>query len=435
MKTVGIIAEYNPFHKGHAYQLQKAKVLTGADYAVIVMSGNFVQRGAPAIVDKYVRTEMALRAGADLVLELPVSYATGSAEAFAQGAVSVLESLGCVDTLCFGSECGDIDALLSCARLFEEEPENYRTALQENLKQGLSYPAARSRAAKTFLKQTAKANFMGLNCKTDAQSSISSVLEKPNNILGIEYCRALLRQNSRIQPLTIQRKSAGYHDLSLETELASASAIRTALLGEVCRTKDSAQLPDSIVAQLPKFSAQLLTQTLEASGFLTMDDFSSTLFHRLLSLTKEELARYQDITEDLAARMENFKYQFTFISAFADLLKTKQLTHTRITRALCHILLNLRQADLETLREQSFPAYARALGFRKSAGPLLSSVKQKGTSPLLVKTADASALLSPIQLALFEQDVFAAHVYEAAKVCKFGAAFTNEYTRSPVILQ
>ena len=152
MKTVGIIAEYNPFHKGHAYQLQKAKELSGADYAVIVMSGDFVQRGYPAIVDKYVRAEMALRAGADLVIELPVSYAVGSAEAFAQGAVSVLEALGCVDFLCFGSESGDLDTLLSYAWLFEEEPPAYRAFLQDFLRQGFSFPAARSRAAEEYRK-------------------------------------------------------------------------------------------------------------------------------------------------------------------------------------------------------------------------------------------------------------------------------------------
>lgn len=150
MKTVGIIAEYNPFHKGHAYQLRKAKELSGADFAVIVMSGDFVQRGCPALTDKYLRAEMALCSGADLVLELPVSYATGSAETFARGAVAVLEELGCVDALCFGSETGDLDSLWRYARLFEEEPPLYRETLKSYLKQGVSFPAARSRAAEEY---------------------------------------------------------------------------------------------------------------------------------------------------------------------------------------------------------------------------------------------------------------------------------------------
>jgi len=281
--------------------------------------------------------------------------------------------------------------------------------LQDFLKQGLSFPAARSSAAESYQKQEL------------------ALLNQPNNILGIEYCRALLRRRSPIRPITLPRSSSGYHDLTLDVPLASASAIRTALL-------EQAQLSQKICAQLPKTSQELLARTLRTSGFLTFDDFSSVLFHQLLSLSKEDLTTYQDITEDLAARMENCRFQFTTASAFADLLKTRQLTHTRITRALCHILLDLRQKDLETLRHQDYPVYANVLGFRKSAAPLLSAIKQKGTWPLLVKTADASRLLTPEQLSLFSQDVFAAHVYEAAKVCRFGTSFTHEYTRSPVIL-
>lgn len=424
MKTVGIIAEYNPFHNGHAYQLAKARELTGADYAVVVMSGNFVQRGLPAMTDKYSRAEMALWGGADLVLELPVSYATGSAEAFAQGAVSLLDSLGCIDTLCFGSECGDISALLPYARLFEEEPELYTQLLKEYVKQGFSFPAARSRAAEEYRNCTERI----LPCAaSDADCrNLSRLLEEPNNILGIEYCRALLRQKSSIRPVTIERISSGYHDLSLDAELASASAIRHAL-AENIRLEE-------VLSQIPDFCRSVLQKVLETSGLMQFDDFSSVLFYRLLSLTREDLETFQDITEDLAARIDNLRFQFTTASAFADLLKTKQVTHTRITRALCHLLLNLKQADLKALRSQNYPTYARVLGFRKSAAPLLSAVKQKGTSPLLVKTADASSVLTSVQTRLFEQDVYAAHVYESARVCRFGTPFTNEYTRSPVIL-
>ena len=424
MKAVGIIAEYNPFHKGHAYQLAKARELTGADYAVIVMSGDFVQRGAPALTDKYIRTEMALRSGADLVLELPVPYAVGSAEAFAQGAVSLLDSLGCIDALCFGSECGDISALLPYARLFEEEPELYLQLLRTYLKEGFSFPAARSRAAEEYRNCTERI----LPCApTDADCrSVVHLLEEPNNILGIEYCRALLRQKSSIRPVTIKRISSGYHDLSLDTELASASAIRRALTENGCT--------EELLNQIPESCRPVFQKALESYGVMQLDDFSSVLFYQLLSISREELETFQDITEDLAARIFNLRFQFTTTSAFADLLKTRQLTHTRITRALCHILLKLLQTDLDKLRKQNYPVYSRVLGFRKSAAPLLSAIKQKGTSPLLVKTADASSLLTPVQLGLFEQDVHAAHIYEAAKTCRTGAAFSNEYTRSPIIL-
>ena len=454
MKTVGIIAEYNPFHKGHAYQLQKAKELAGADYTVIVMSGDFVQRGEPALVDKYVRTEMALRSGADLVVELPVPYAVGSAEAFAQGAVSVLEELGCVDALCFGSECGDLDTLLSYARLFEEEPPAYREFLQDFLRQGLSFPAARSQAAEEYRNLTER---ILPCCADDADCHAgSSVLESPNNILGIEYCRALLSRGSSIRPLTLCRRSSGYHDLSLETEMASASAVRHAVYEALVPGTDSFagqltgkypgsrlniipdpvsnQLPPAVLNQLPPASQRLLKTALAASGPVRMNDFSSILSYRLLSLSRAELAAIQDVGEDLAARIDNCRFQFTTAEKFADLLKTRQITHTRATRALCHILLNLGQDSLDRQKASGWPVYLRALGFRESSRPLLGAIKKRSASPLLVKAADASRILSGEQLSLFEQDVFAAHVYEAVKAGRNGSPLIHEYTRSPILV-
>lgn len=426
MKTVGIIAEYNPFHKGHAYQLQKAKELAGADYAVVVLSGNFVQRGLPALADKYVRTEMALHAGADLVVELPCVYAVGSAEAFAQGAVSVLNALGCVDALCFGSEAGRLDTLLPYARLFEEEPPLYRSLLQENLKNGLSYPAARREASETYFQLTERI-FPCCAEDADLKKSGFSPLDEPNNILGIEYCRALLRQESAIRPLTLSRRSSGYHSLSLDTEMASATAIRRAVLSGGKERLEA-------YGQLPEYAGSLLQKALLNASPVTLDDFSSILSYRLLSLKKEELAAFEDVGEELAARMEKLLFQFTGAEAFADLVKTRRFTHTRITRALCHILLNLRQEDADRRKAQGWPVYLRALGFRKSSSPLLAAVKEKSAVPLLVKAADASGVLPREQLSLFEQDVFAAHLYEAARAGRRRVPLIHEYTRSPVIL-
>lgn len=425
MKTVGIIAEYNPFHKGHAYQLEKAKELAGADYAVIVLSGDFVQRGLPAVINKYLRTEMALRSGADLVLELPSCYATASAETFAQGAVSVLESLGCADALCFGSEAGDLDALLPYARLFEEEPPAYKEFLKAYLREGKSYPAARSRAAEDYRSLTER---ILPCCADDADCKrISSPLEEPNNALGIEYCRALLRRKSPIKPLTLRRVSSGYHDLTMDAKMASASAIRSAL-----------DLPETgtaqLKAQLPPSSFDLLKNALSSNALLRLDDFSLPFAFRLLSLSRTDLASFQDVGEDLAARIDNHRFQFTNLSEFADLLKTKQLTHTRITRALCHILLDFRQEQLLELREAGFPVYLRILGFRERASLLLAEAKKRSTLPLLAKAADASSILSGTQLALFSQDVSAAHIYETVKAQKLSAPLIHEYTRSPVIV-
>lgn len=435
MKTVGIIAEYNPFHKGHAYQLRKAKELSGADFVVIVMSGDFVQRGYPALTDKYLRTEMALACGADLVLELPVSYATGSAETFARGAVAVLEELGCIDILCFGSESGELSELCAYARLFEEEPPLYREMLQVYLKEGLSFPAARSRAAEEYRNSTER---ILPCCADDADCrQAASVLDSPNNILGIEYLRALLRRQSKIKPLTLRREAAGYHELSLDTEMASASAIRNAMTETSIEEEPPGQvrtLSSAIAAQLPISSAALLSKALQKKEILFWKDFSPQLFYRLLTISREELAAVQDMGEELASRIYKNRLLFTSPETFADQIKTRQVTHTRVTRALCHTLLGLSQKDLEVLREADYPVYLRALGFRKSAGELLGAVKKEAASPLLVKTADAGRLLTSKQLELFNRDLRAAHLYEAAIALKTGQLMRNEYRRSPVIL-
>lgn len=433
MKTVGIIAEYNPFHKGHAYQLQKARELSEGDFVIIVMSGDFVQRGYPALVDKYIRAEMALRSGADLVLELPVSYATGSAETFARGAVSVLEALGCVDTLCFGSEAGDLSPLMDYAHLFEEEPPLYRELLSSFLKQGLSFPAARSRAAEEY-RNTAERILPCSAADADCRRE-PSLLDSPNNILGVEYCRALLHRNSSIRPLTLRRESAGYHDLNLDTSMASASAIRSALADTAFRfSADESPLDAPIRSQLPEASAVLLEQALRDAGAVSLSDFSAQLSYRLLSMSSKELADIQDVGAELAARIYKNRFSFTDVEAFVALIKTRQLTHTRVTRAFCHILLGLTQADLDRCKADGYPVYLRPLGFKRSAAPLLSAIKEKSASPLLVKAADASSVLSSEQTSLFEQDLFAAHLYESVKACRRKRPLIHEYTRSPVIL-
>lgn len=422
MKTVGIIAEYNPFHNGHAYQLQKAKELIGADYAVIVMSGSFVQRGLPALVDKYARAEMALRCGADLVLELPTAYAVGSAEYFAGGAVSLLESLGCVDALCFGSECGSIDDLLPFARLFAEEPTEYQELLRLYVKEGRTFPEARSLAAEELLHYSEHIPLCSdpdLFCRP-----ASSVLAEPNNTLGIEYCKALLRRGSSMKPVTVKRLSSGYHDTSLDAELASATAIRQELLQKGLSS-------DALKTQIPESSLAILKRE---ESFVGPDAFSQALLYRLLSLSEKELAAFWDLGADLAARIHSRRLSFTTASAFADEIKTRQLTHTRITRALCHLLLDLKAEEILPLKAAGYPVYPRVLGFRSDAAPLLSAIKRNGISPLLVKAADASKLLTPAQMLLFEKDIFAAHLYESILAAQQGRAMRHEYTRSPLVI-
>ena len=217
MKVVGIIAEYNPFHNGHLHHLQESIRLSLADYTIVVMSGNFMQRGTPALMDKYHRAKAALSCGADLVLELPAYYATGSAEYFALGGISLLDKLGVVSHLCFGSECGDLDFLSKVAQITSEESEAYQKCLQAHIKSGKSYPSARTAAI--------------IEVCPELSSSVSG-LTTPNNILGIEYLKALYRLNSNIEPYTIQRVSSHYHDQKLKESYSSASAIRNVIKSE-----------------------------------------------------------------------------------------------------------------------------------------------------------------------------------------------------------
>ena len=214
MKIVGLITEYNPFHNGHLYHIQQAKRTTGADAVIVVMSGDYVQRGVPAVMPKRLRAESALECGASAVFELPVCYSTGSAELFAESAVALLDQLQIVDSLCFGSECGDLDALSEIADLLCQEPKDYRSLLKKHLRNGLSFPCARRKALKEYL----------------PEKNFAALLDEPNNILGIEYLKAIRKLKSTIKPYTILRKGARYHDQELSTEnLSSASAIRSLL--------------------------------------------------------------------------------------------------------------------------------------------------------------------------------------------------------------
>ena len=271
MKIVGVIAEYNPFHRGHLYHIGKAKEQTGADAVIAVMSGDFVQRGAPALLPKHLRAAMALEAGVSLVLELPVWCACGSAEYFASGAVSVLDQLGCVDSLCFGSECGDLPSLSRAARILEEEPEDFRAALKAALSRGLSFPRARQEAL--------------VSCAGSADAG--AVMEEPNNILGVEYIRAILRRGSRLEPATVRREGSGYHDQAPDPSYSSATAIRRLILEA---GKDG--LPAALRDQVPAPSARILAESYGSRHPVYADDFSLLLKYRLLTESAAGLASF-----------------------------------------------------------------------------------------------------------------------------------------------
>lgn len=406
MKIVGLITEYNPFHNGHLYHIEAAKAITGADAVVVIMSGNFVQRGTPAILPKHLRAEAALLSGASLVIELPIYYATGSAEYFAFGAVSLLDMLGCVDFLCFGSECGDIRALEHLARIICEEPEEYRTKLKSHLRLGISFPLARQKALKEYLND----------------SSMNEILEQPNNILGIEYIKALYKLKSRIKPVTIRRMISGYHDTELSQNFSSASAIR--------RTLDSEVFPENTLrGQVPSDTLPMLKQAYRRRYPISVDDFSLLLKYKLLRETKESLCGYMDISQDLANRIINRRNCLTDFDGFCDLLKTKEVTYTRISRALTHILLDIQKSDFALCRSHGYHAYIRVLGFQKEYAEILTKIKNASSLPLLTKVS-GNPELPEFGRKMLERDIFAADLYESVITDKFQTTFISEYQQS-----
>lgn len=413
MKTVGIIAEYNPFHNGHAYHIRKAKELTHADYCVVVMSGDFVQRGAPAVMDKYRRAECALRNGADLVIELPVCYSISSAEHFARSSVAILDKLGVIDSLCFGSECGDIQVLTEFAKALLEEGPVFKKTLDQEIRLGHTYPQARNSA---------------LEASAPQLTSHINVLTSPNNILGIEYCKALLFWESTIVPYTIKRAGSSYHDNSLNTGYCSALAIRESL-----RHAGNAE---ELARQIPSASLKLMQDAYLKTYPIFADDFSLLLQHSLLAGEDTGFTAYSDIDRELSDRIVKLLPKYSDFRSFCDLLKSKNRTYVRIARSLLHILLDIRKESLQQYGKEGWIFYARMLGFRESATPLLSAIKKNAGIPLLSKLADAEKQLAPTGLSMLEKDIYASHIYQSIVRNKFPGDNTlseiNEY-KNPII--
>ena len=378
MNVVGIIAEYNPFHEGHAYQIQKAKEQCGAEFAVVVMNGDFVQRGEPAIFDKYTRTKEALLGGADLIFELPVRFGLSSAGDFAMGGVLALNALPFVTHLCFGTETGDLTPLLQAATFLCDEPDSYRTRVKHFVKQGILYPKARSLAL---------AAESGLPTET---------WDSPNNILGLEYCVALQKLHSKIKPFTIRREGQGYHD------------------------NDTPALSD-----FP--SATFLRKQIRKAGEkenLSLSDFSSLIGYSLL--TAKDLCRIKDITPDLSDRIRNELPKYREINEFVKTIKNPSLTTGRIKRSFIQCLF-----DIE--KEEPVMPYLRVLGMKKEASSLLSQ-KENASCQILTKLAFDVPKMDDTAKKLFAKDLLASDLYRQVFCHKYNQTLPNEYQHSPIVL-
>lgn len=435
MKVTGIIAEYNPFHNGHKYHLDKAREITGADYCIVVMSGNYTQRGEPALMDKYLRTRAALENGADLVLELPLCHACASAPGFADGAVSLLENLGVVDYLVFGSESGSASLLQEAASVLSSEPPSYRQTLKRLLRSGIPYPSAQSDALLSYLRfaDTGSTALHKIHPR-----ELSSLLSSSNNLLGIAYCRSLLSFKSGILPVTILRNGSSYSDSALPRETpaaankpdtsASALAIRTAL--------QTAQTPDcmeSVRPYLPDTVYTLMRKEYHKCFPVFPDMLSQMLHYKLLSQADSGagFSDYLDVSPDLSDRILRRLSEYRGFSSFCLLLKTKELTYTRISRCLLHIFLDIRKSDSESSGKNG-ASYARILGFQSRSVPLLTAIKANASIPLISKLADAGKILPEDALHRLKKDVQSAHVYNALILHAYGTRLPDE-TRRQII--
>ena len=411
MKITGIIAEYNPFHNGHLYQIRKAREITGADYIIVVMSGNHMQRGTPALIDKYSRAKMALSGGADMVIELPTCYATASAEYFAMGAISILNQLGCVDSVCFGSESGDITMLSKIAHALVDESENFVQSLKTKLKNGDTYPVARNAALAETI---------------NGFTTFDTILGFPNNILGIEYIKAIIRQNSNIKPYTNTRIGSDYHSYKLAENFSSAISIRQSL-----SLQDNL---DMIQSQIPASAFDIMKEDFHKTFPVYASDFSSMIKFKLLKERGQGFTQYFDVTQAISDKLEKEMFSMQSFDEFCDILKSKDITYARISRCLSHILLDIKAEDVQLFKENGITFYARVLGFNSKADALTKTLKSNSSIPLITKTTTASSQLYPIGQKQFEQDIQASHIYECIAGTKYHAGMRDEYRRQVVKL-
>ncbi|WP_433749463.1 nucleotidyltransferase [Falsibacillus pallidus] len=380
MKAAGIVVEYNPFHNGHLHHLEESKKMTEADVMIAVMSGNFLQRGEPALVSKWSRTKMALNAGADIVIELPYAFAAQQADLFAFGAISLLDAMNC-SSYCFGSESGNPEAFERTLDYVNNSEQEVNQNIKSYIKLGMSYPSALSHAY-TKLGLT-EAGFIDLT--------------KPNNILGFHYMKAANRIGSNMGAYTIPRKNADYHDEDFSSAtIASATSIRKAIF--------SPAFKESVITQyIPYSSAEELASYKEEFGkFHHWEDYWSLLQYKLISMPVEYLRGIYEVEEGIEYRLKEFAVGSTSFKEFMEKVKTKRYTWTRIQRMCLHILTNASKIEMKERSEA--PEYIRLLGMSTSGRCYLNEVKKDLKLPLISKLSSADKDM--IQL-----DVNASNIY------------------------
>lgn len=412
-RVLGIIAEYNPFHNGHMYHLQKAKEQSGAQYCICVMSGNFVQRGNTSIVNKWKKAEMALLNGVDLVIELPTIYSVASAEGFSLGAIKLLNNLKIVDAISFGTETSDFAALNNISSIVNEEPMKYKNILNAELKKGLSFPKARENALMLYLNDNKR---------------YDNILNTPNNILAIEYLKALKKIKSTIQPIPIKREKVYYNDNVIVDEFASATAIRKLLKNEEF---------SEIRKVVPKSTYQILEKETELGNVvLDLSRYEKEIIYNLRRMTVSEIAELPDVNEGLEHSLKNAANYSNDITNLINIVKTKRYTVTRIQRILICALLGITKRDVGMAKKTE--PYIRVLGFNEEGKELISRINKQNPKATVITSVkkfqdkNNNNKNSKIYKRLLDIDIFSTNVYTMA--CKSESLANLDYTKNMVIL-
>lgn len=392
-KVLAIICEYNPFHNGHLYQLKESINLVQPDFVVCIMSGNFVERGNTALINKWARTEMALKSGVDMVIELPTIYSISSAENFAAGAIKILNNLNCETHLSFGSECGDLDTLKKFAEILVNEPAEYVTMLNHELAKGLSFPKARENALLLYI--------------NDIRNS-ANVLSGSNNILAIEYLKQIIKTGSKIKPITIKRIGTEYNSIAISNNIASATAIREMLLQK-----------KSVKNLIPKTAYSILKEELGNGRFvLDVSQFEKQIIYKLRCMSIEEIANLPDVTEGLEYKIKEASNSCNTLESLCFMIKSKRYTMTRIKRILLYALLDITKQDYTNFSKVN--PYLRVLGVSDNGKLLLSKLsKNKKLNVITSVKQFMDKNNNKILKSILEKDIFATNIY------------TLEYKKNP----
>lgn len=388
--VLGIISEYNPFHNGHLHHLNESKRISHSDYSIAIMTGNFTQRGEPSIVDKWSKAKMAIESGVDLVIELPTLYAISSAENFASGAIKILNSLGIVDYISFGSESDDISVLNDVANVLCAEPDEYKTLLSHELSKGVSFPKAREKALMMYLNNVRR---------------FANVLSSPNNILGIEYLKALKRQKSNIQPITIKREGSNHNDntISKYEKFASASAIRN-----LCLSDDISILKNV----MPESSFDILNDSIKKGNIVNnLSAFDKEIIYTLRKMSTDEIANLPDVSEGLEFAIKSAANECNSVVELLSIINTKRYTKTRIQRILLYAILGITKKDMQI--SKNIVPYIRILGFNDKGKGILSEISKRNRKLELVSSVKKFMDKGPnknLKL-MMEKDIWATNVY------------------------